>query len=96
MSDIRISLVTINNTADLGIQKQLEQVMTKIQELNAAVEELKKNTTKALAEVAKDVATLKEKLNNGDSPTPAELQGVIDQINTVSETLKGVDPVPES
>ena len=95
MSEIRISLVTINNTADAGIQK-LEDIMKKIEELNKSVEDLKAATTKALAEVAKDVAALKEKLNNGDSPTPAELQGVIDQINTVTDTLKAVDPVPES
>jgi len=91
-----MSLVTINLSADtIGIQRQLEELMTKVEELKAAVAKLQASMSKALDEVAKDVAALKAKINNGDTPTPAELDDVITKINAAAETLASVDPVPE-
>lgn len=91
-----MSLVTINLAADtVGIQNTLEELMSKVDELKAAVQKLQDAAVKGLAEVAKDVQALKDKVNNGDNPTPAELDAVITNINAVADTLASVDPVPE-
>lgn len=92
-----MSLVTINFAADtVGIQNTLEQIMSKVEELKAAVQKLQDAAVKGLAEVAKDVQALKDKINNGDNPTTAELDAVITNINAVADTLASVDPIPES